>query len=192
MPGVKSGSVSSGFLGGRGPWKQKQPFQVPAEVGVHLASNMEVGRLVTTYPQHPWCPGSPPSRISQSLGLCTVGPKNRMLLDPGGREGRRPGPPQAPMPPAAFTHPSASIPTSCSLPSLPLLLGIQMVSTAAPPPPEWGAGQGGDRATPIALFAPKPPCFLRPGVCPRLLSAPPLGRLARPLVHPAASSLVSD
>lgn len=71
----------------------------------------------------------------------------------------------------------APIPASCSHPSLsPLLLGIQMVSTMAPPPPEWGAGQGGDLTTPIALLAPKPPCFSCCGVCP----PPPLCLSSRP------------
>lgn len=71
----------------------------------------------------------------------------------------------------------APIPTACSQPSLPpLLLGIQMVSTVAPPPPKWGAGQGGDLATP-SLSLPRSHHVSSVLVCvPCLLSASPLGR----------------
>ena len=76
-----------------------------------------------------------------------------------------------------LTHPPCTIPTSCSQPSLsPLLPGIQMVSTMAPPPLEWARGPGQDLTTPIALLAPKSPCFSCCGVCP----PPPLCLSSRP------------
>lgn len=110
-----------------------------------------------------------------------------MHLHWGGREeGRRPEPTLAPVP--CCLHPSctASIPMSCSLPSLPWLLGIRMVFTVAPPSLKWGAGQGRDLAPPL-LSSPPSHHVSSVLVCvPCLLSASPLGRLARLLVHPAA------
>lgn len=136
-------------------------------------------------------PGSPralrPQRWSPKRCRQLLGPRR------GGKEATA----------APGSHALLARPTSPALPCThaclmprpslsPSLLGIQMVSTVAPPPQSGARGQGGTRPPHRCPPAPKPPC-LRPGVCPRLLSASPLGRLAPcRLVHPAASSLVSD
>lgn len=166
------------------------PLQVPSKVGVHLASHCP------PLPQFLVALKHPPSRTPQTPRPQCWSPKRcRWLLGPrgGGKEATAAPGSHAPL--ARPTSPTLPCTHACLMPcpSLsPSLLGIQMVSIMAPPPRVgWGAGR--DLATPSLPPAPKPPCFLRPGVCPRLLSASPLGRLAPcPLVHPAASSLVSD
>lgn len=176
------GSVSTWETGG--PWEEELPLQVPREMGVHLARNSKTEGLVTastprilggweTPTQDPPAPGpqhSGPQELQYALG-----PKRKALAP-------TPCIPPAPIGPAP-------IPTSCSQPSpSPLLLGIQMVSTMAPPPPVWGTGQGQDPTTPITLLAPKPPCFSCRNVCPPpplcLSSRPPRSSLSP--VHPAA------
>ena len=110
-------------------------------------------------------------------------------------EGRRPRPPLAPMPCSPGPpHPRCPAPTHASCPVRP----SHRRSSGSkwfppwPHPPQSGVGGQGGTCHPIAAPRSEATC-LRPGVCPRLLSASPLGRLAPcRLVHPAASSLESD
>lgn len=166
---------------------QRQPLQVPSEVGVHRASNMEMGGLVTL--PTPRILGGPEVPRSGSLSPWA----SAQWAWEGRREGRRPRLPLAPVPCCAHSplpstlHPSHLM-LSCTLHHC--SLGSKWFPLWPHPHPGGGRGRAGTWP-PASLSLPPSHHVSSVPVCvPRLLSAASL--LLVPLSTLQPFSLVSN
>lgn len=155
-------------------------------MGVHLAKNSKTRGSVPAPAARILGVWEAPIRALPARGPPGHGPREPPNALGPGREGGGPGSHALP---SAFTHWPCTHPASCAQPSLsPLLLGIQMVSTMAPPPPAWAPGRAGPDH-PIAVLAQShhaSPVTVCPPPPLRLSSRPP--RSSSSPVHPAAST----
>lgn len=142
-------TFSPRVLSAAGPWatggprEEEQPFQFPNKVGVHLASDMEMGRSVTTSLPGSLVASKPPIRDLPVPEPQYYGPQERNAVGPRREEGRRPRPPWPPCP-AAFTHPALP-PSPCHAPCHPFhrSLGSEWCPPWPHPHPSGARGMAG-------------------------------------------------
>lgn len=187
---LPSGSVStrlqgdSRTLGGRsvppGPTRKEDASSKELEDG-------RVGHC--PYSQDSWWLGSPPMQDLPSPGpQCTGSQGLQIVLGPG-REGGPGGPWHSPCTAPSPICPAPSPPHALSHPFHHCCLGSKWFPPW-PRPRQSGPGPDHPHRSP----RPESPCSSCCGVCPRLLSACPRGRLAPlcPLCTPQPSPLVSN